>query len=88
MPLTFCGTVPTSQIEFGVRSDEVVTRALLTLNYRPSPALLPTQSQLKVYLNDELVGLVTVTADQLGKETQTQLAIEPRYISDFNRIRL
>ena len=69
-----------------MRSDEVVTRALLTLNYRPSP-LPPTQSQLKVYLNDELVGLVTVTADQLGKENQTQLAIDPRYISDFNRIR-
>ncbi|NIE54556.1 cellulose biosynthesis cyclic di-GMP-binding regulatory protein BcsB [Pantoea sp. Ap-870] len=86
--MTLRGTVPTSQIEFGVRSDEVVTRALLTLNYRPSPALLPTQSQLKVYLNDELVGLVTVTADQLGKENQTQLAIDPRYISDFNRIRL
>ncbi|BAN96873.1 cellulose synthase BcsB [Plautia stali symbiont] len=33
--MTLRGTVPTSQIEFGVRSDEVVTRALLTLNYRP-----------------------------------------------------
>ncbi|BAN96874.1 cellulose synthase BcsB [Plautia stali symbiont] len=41
-----------------------------------------------MYLNDELVGLVTVTADQLGKENQTQLSIDPRYISDFNRIRL
>lgn len=65
--MTLRGTEPTSQIEFGVRSDEVVTRALLTLSYRPSPALIPTLSQLKVYLNDELVGLVTVTADQLGK---------------------
>ncbi|QGY27497.1 cellulose biosynthesis cyclic di-GMP-binding regulatory protein BcsB [Pantoea cypripedii] len=86
--MTLRGTVPTSQIEFGVRSDEVVTRALLTLNYRPSPALIPTLSQLKVYLNDELVSLITLTADQLGKENQAQLVIDPRFISDFNRIRL
>lgn len=86
--ITLRGTQPDSQIEFGVRSDEVVTRALLTLSYRPSPALLPVQSQLKVYLNDELVGLVTVSADQAGKENQTQLPIDPRFISDFNRVRL
>jgi hypothetical protein len=86
--MTLRGTEPSSQIEFGVRSDEVVTRALLNLSYRPSPALIPTLSQLKVYLNDELVGLVTVTADQLGKENQTQISIDPRFISDFNRVRL
>lgn len=82
------GTQPQGQIEFGVRSDEVVTKALLNLRYRPSPALIPTLSQLKITLNDELVGLVTITADQLGKENQTQVAIDPRFIGDFNRIRL
>ncbi|WP_036621204.1 cellulose biosynthesis cyclic di-GMP-binding regulatory protein BcsB [Pantoea sp. GM01] len=86
--MTLRGTEPSSQIEFGVRSDEVVTRALLNLSYRPSPALIPTLSQLKVYLNDELVGLVTVTAEQLGKENQTQISVDPRFISDFNRVRL
>jgi hypothetical protein len=81
------GIQPSSQIEFGVRSDEVVTRALLNLSFRPSPALIPTLSQLKVYLNDEMVGLVTLSADQLGKLNQTQIAIDPRFITDFNRIR-
>ncbi|WP_455818680.1 cellulose biosynthesis cyclic di-GMP-binding regulatory protein BcsB [Pseudomonas cerasi] len=81
------GTQPQGQIEFGVRSDEVATKALLTLHFRPSPALIPTQSHLKIYLNDEMVGLVTVTAEQLGKENQAQVAIDPRFISDFNRIR-
>lgn len=85
--MTLRGSQPSGQIEFGVRSDEVVTRALLNLSYRPSPALLPTLSQLKVYLNDELIGLITVTPEQLGKETLTQLAIDPRFISDFNRVR-
>lgn len=85
--MTLRGTRTTGQIEFGVRSDEVVTRALLNLSFRPSPALLPTLSQLKVYFNDELVGLITLTPEQLGKETQTQLSIDPRYIADFNRVR-
>ncbi|WP_075182604.1 cellulose biosynthesis cyclic di-GMP-binding regulatory protein BcsB [Pantoea sp. 1.19] len=88
-PGTFAlkGTRPGGQIEFGVRSDEVVTRAMLNLHFRPSPALLPTLSQLKVYLNDELVGLVTVTPEMLGKENQTQMALDPRFIGDFNRVR-
>ena len=81
------GTRTSGQIEFGVRSDEVVTRALLNLSYRPSPALLPTLSQLKVYLNDELVSLITLTPEQIGKQNQMQLAIDPRFITDFNRVR-
>jgi len=85
--MTLRGTQTTGQIEFGVRSDEVVTGARLNLRYRPSPALLPTLSQLKVYLNDELVSLITLTPEQIGKENQTQLAIDPRFISDFNRVR-
>lgn len=81
------GTSPNGQIEFGVRSDELVTQAVLHLSYRPSPALLPTLSHFKVYLNDELVGLVTITPEQLGKESQAAVNIDPRFISDFNRVR-
>ncbi|MGD8204077.1 cellulose biosynthesis cyclic di-GMP-binding regulatory protein BcsB [Pantoea sp. FN0305] len=75
------------QIEFGVRSDELVTQAVLHLTWRPSPAMLPTLSHFKIYLNDELVGLVTITPEQLGKESQTTVNIDPRFISDFNRVR-
>jgi len=85
--MTLSGTRTSGQIEFGVRSDEVVTRALLNLSFRPSPALLPTLSQLKVYLNDELVSLITLTPEQAGKQNQMQLAIDPRFITDFNRVR-
>ncbi len=82
------GTRPQGQIEFGVRSDEVVTRAVLNLSYRPSPALLPAMSHLKIYLNDEMVGLVPLTEAQLGKTNQVQLSLDPHFISDFNRIRM
>ena len=42
------GINPNGGIEFGMRSDEVVSNAVLNLEYTPSPSLLPTQSQLKV----------------------------------------
>ena len=61
------GVKPDGQIEFGMRSDEVVSKAMLNLEYTPSPSLLPVQSQLKVYLNDELMGVLPVTKEQLGK---------------------
>ncbi len=61
-----------------MRSDEVASKAVLNLEYTPSPSLLPVQSQLKVYLNDELMG-VPVTKEQLGKDAGAVLSI--RYLS-------
>ena len=63
------GSRPDASVEFGMRSDELVANALLNLEYTPSPSLLPVQSQLKVYLNDELMGVLPVTKEQLGKKT-------------------
>jgi len=82
------GINPNGGVEFGMRSDEVVSNALLNLEYTPSPSLLPVQSQLKVYLNDELMGVLPVTKEQLGKKTQAQVPINPLFITDFNRVRL
>lgn len=50
------GTRPDGQIEFGVRSDEVVSQAMLDMEFTPSPALIPVESHVKVYLNEELMG--------------------------------
>ncbi|HEM6730159.1 TPA: cellulose biosynthesis cyclic di-GMP-binding regulatory protein BcsB [Citrobacter koseri] len=82
------GVNPNGSIEFGMRSDEVVSKAMLNLEYTPSPSLLPIQSQLKVYLNDELMGVLPVTKEQLGKKTLAQMQINPLFITDFNRVRL
>ena len=82
------GINPNGGVEFGMRSDEVVSKAMLNLTYTPSPSLLPTTSQLKVYLNDELMGVLPVTKEQLGKKVSTQIPIDPLYITDFNRVRL
>ena len=82
------GINPNGGVEFGMRSDEVVSKAMLNLEYTPSPALLPVQSQLKVYLNDELMDVLPVTKEQLGKKTLAQVPINPLFITDFNRVRL
>lgn len=82
------GVRPDGQIEFGVRSDEVVTQAQLDLEFTPSPALIPVESHLKVYLNDQLMGVMTITKEQLGKSNRLRMDIDPRYITDFNRLRL
>ncbi len=85
---TLRGVRPEGQIEFGVRSDEVVTQAQLELEFTPSPSLLPVESHLKVYLNDQLVGVTTISKEQLGKSNRIRMDIDPRYITDFNRLKM
>ncbi|MCS2162220.1 cellulose biosynthesis cyclic di-GMP-binding regulatory protein BcsB [Scandinavium sp. H11S7] len=82
------GSNPTGAVQFGTRSDEIVSKATLNLVYTPSPALLPVQSQLKVYLNDELMGVLPVTKEQLGKKVMAQVPVDPLYITDLNNVRL
>jgi len=81
--ITLRGIQPNGQIEFGVRSDEVVTQATLNLEFTPSPSLIPVQSHLKVYLNDQLMGVEAINKDQLGKINHLQMAIDPRYEAQF-----
>lgn len=61
------GIQNTSQMTFTVRSDEVVSQAVLNLDYTVSPALLPLVSHIKIYLNDELMGIVPVNQESPGK---------------------
>ncbi|CAM2786686.1 Cellulose synthase regulatory subunit [Legionella steigerwaltii] len=75
-------------IEFTVRKDELISQAALHLQFIPSPALIPLLSQLKIYLNDELVNVIAISAEQLGKLNSVDVPIDPRYISDFNHLRL
>lgn len=82
------GTSPVGYIQFGVRHDEVVTQASLQLEFTPSPSLTPVESHLKVYLNEVLMGVVTITKEQVGQPTRATLPLDPRYITDFNRLRL
>ncbi|WP_311750629.1 cellulose biosynthesis cyclic di-GMP-binding regulatory protein BcsB [Proteus columbae] len=82
------GVSPDGYLEFGVRSDEYVSKATLDLEFTPSPSLLPVESHLNVYLNDELMGVITLKPEDLGKKNQITIPIDPLFIQDFNHIKL
>ncbi|MBP0604108.1 cellulose biosynthesis cyclic di-GMP-binding regulatory protein BcsB [Aeromonas sanarellii] len=86
--LSLRGNAPDGQADFTVRRDEVVTRATLDLDFTPSPSLLPLISQVKVYLNDELMGVTALTKEQMGGRTHARIELDPRYAKDFNRIKV
>ncbi len=85
--LKLTGTKPEQTVQFSLRSDEVAFGASLNLIFTPSPALIPVESQLKIYLNDELVSLVTVTNEDLGHKNQLSVPLVPKLLTDYNRLR-
>lgn len=86
--LVLRGVNPEGFIEFGVRADELVSSAVLNLSFTPSPALIATKSQVKVHLNDEMMGVLPIALDELGRRSRVQIPLDVRYIQDFNRIKL
>ncbi|HJH25022.1 MAG TPA: cellulose biosynthesis cyclic di-GMP-binding regulatory protein BcsB, partial [Paenalcaligenes hominis] len=75
-------------LEFTLRRDQVVNSAELDLVFTPSPALLPKLSHLRVYLNDELMGVINVESEFLGQKIARKLPLDPLLMTRFNRIRL
>ncbi len=86
--LTLLGIHNAELIEFPMRRDRIATKATLDLVYTPSPALLPTVSQLRVLLNEELMAVLPITADQAGEQVRRSVQLDARHIADFNRLRL
>ena len=53
-------------VDFGIRADELVTRAVLRIRYAHSRALDPARSHVRLTLNDQVVGLLPVVAEGAG----------------------
>jgi hypothetical protein len=62
------GTHNTDQFEFTMCRDCIASDAKLQLEYTPSPGLLPTLSHLRVYLNDELMSVITIDKGAIGEK--------------------
>lgn len=75
-------------LPFGVRRDEAVTRARLTLRYTASPALLPDISHLRLSLNGETLATLPLPRDKAGSEAIASFDLDPRYFTDYNQLRL
>ena len=41
-----------------------------------------------MYLNDELMGTLPITQEQIGQRVRQELALDPRLLGDFNRVRI
>ncbi len=82
--LALRGTSDTREVDFGVRADEVVTAAQLSLSGAMSPALLPDASNITVTLNEQFVGTIPVNRDQ--PSFTTELPINPVFFQDANRL--
>lgn len=78
----------TQSLEFTLRRDRVVEAAELNLVFTPSPVLLPRMSHLRVYLNDELMGVIPLDSEKPGVRQQKNIALDPRFMTRFNRVRL
>lgn len=76
------------QLEFTVRRDQLVTDADLDLVFTPSPALLPKLSHLRVYLNEEMMGVVHIEDTEPGQQVSRTIKLDPKMMMTFNRIRL
>lgn len=75
-------------VDFSLRRDRVVRDANLLLQFTPSPALLPNLSHIRIYLNDVMMSVSTINKEDLGKQVNRKIPLDPRLMSDFNRIRL
>ncbi|MCW8329959.1 cellulose biosynthesis cyclic di-GMP-binding regulatory protein BcsB [Photobacterium sp. SDRW27] len=81
------GSESSAYLSFGSRLDEIISKASLDFSFIPSPALLAAVSHLKVYLNDELMGVIAIADGDQGKRVSASLPLDPRFISNFNQLR-
>lgn len=86
-PLELRGVEGIASVPLGIRLDEVATAATLHLRYTYSPALLPDLSHLRVRVNGEVIAAVPLDREHAGTETEHEIAIDPGYFSDYNRLR-
>lgn len=68
--------------------NELISKASVALRYTPSPALIPQQSQLNVYLNGQLQKSLPITKDQLGNQVSATVDLNAKQFDSSNRLTL
>ena len=86
--MTLRGIQGVAGIFFSVRNDQVINKARLRLRYSYSPALLPEMSHVRVTVNDVTIATIPVPRETAGRELERLIDIDPRLITDYNRINL
>lgn len=78
------GDMSQRSLYVGVRLDEIVTTANLSLAFTPSPALLAGVSHLQIFLNDQQVAVIPVRPDAGGERIRREISIDPRLFVEDN----
>ncbi len=84
-PMTMRGTSAIQGVLLGIRHDEVVTDARLSLSGAMSPSLIPDASNVTVTLNEQYVGTIPVTANH-PEFGPLEMPINPVFFQDRNRL--
>lgn len=87
-PFQLKGVDPIYSIPFSIPADEVVTALKLKLDFSYSPSLLTQLSHLKVMLNGEVAQTIPLPKEQAGGAMIREVSIDPRLVTDFNRLSL
>lgn len=87
-PIRLQGSRGEIGIPFGMRRNEVVTRANLTLNLAWSPAMLGDLSQLVVLLNGEVVRIIPLRPADAGGQAVTIPVNPALFLPGDNRLNL
>ncbi|WP_321896308.1 cellulose biosynthesis cyclic di-GMP-binding regulatory protein BcsB [Paraburkholderia heleia] len=85
-PIALRGLDPAASMNVDVRTDEVVTGAKLKLVYTYSPSLIWSLSHLRVLLNGEVVATIPLVKESAGQLVTSEVALDPRLFTDYNRI--
>ncbi len=87
-PIDLRGIDQSVYLPLSMRLDETVQKARLRLNYTFSPGLLPDLSQIKVFINDEVLGTVPAVKGKLGSPQSIDIDLDPRYFTEYAKLRL
>lgn len=87
-PFQLRGVDPIYSVPFSIPADEVVTAVKLKLDFSYSPSLLTNLSHLKIVLNGEVAQTVPLPKEQAGGSLVREITIDPRLVTDFNRLGL
>lgn len=85
-PLRLRSVFGQASIPLGIRSDQLVTSAMLELRYSHSPSLRFELSHLNILVNDELVKTIPLTADTASGQS-LQIPLDARLFLPDSQLR-
>lgn len=82
------GSNTDASLYFGVPRDKLVTYAKVKFIYNYSPSLIAHLSHVKIYLNQEVVGILPLDKNVSGHSVSKELTLDPLLFSDQNELKM